>query len=227
MQKFIDKVKLQNTQEDNSNNKRILNKKIYFDNLLNKKNKEVNKIEEDKILNVVKTYYQMKLKKKAFLIILNEYYRIQSILCVTKLNDTYRRWKIVFYIFLKNKYSCKIKKCVRESLGYIIEMHQRTNLKSHFFKILKNKIFNINKIYLKIKKKRVNKIMKNVFYKWFLLSMKSLNSKFEKAWDYYILRKKKRVFYLWKRLIDDENFFKNIDMTFFKLEKIASSWMEK
>ncbi|CRH01486.1 conserved Plasmodium protein, unknown function [Plasmodium relictum] len=227
MQKFIDKVKLQNTQGNNSTNKIFLNKKIHFDNILKKKNREATKIEEVQILNVVKKYYQMKLKRKAFLIILNEYYRIQSILCVIKLNDIYRKRKLAFYAFLKNRWSCKIKKCVTESIDYIVEVHQRVNLKLLFFKILKNKLFNSKKKYLKIKKKRNKKIMMNTFYKWFHLSKINLNNKFEKAHDYYILRKKKRIFYLWKRMIDDENFFKNIDMTFFKLETIASSWKTK
>lgn len=65
-----------------------------------------------------------------------------------------------------------------------------------------------------------------LFYGWANLTKKILNNKFEEAYTYHIMRKKKRIFFLWKRLINDEKLFKNIDNIFLSLEAIASSWLK-
>ncbi|SCO94132.1 conserved Plasmodium protein, unknown function [Plasmodium malariae] len=227
MQKFIDKVKLQNLQDDNSANKIFLSKKIHFNNILKKKKVEEDKAEYTKLLKVVKEYYYTQLKRKALFTILTEYYKIQSLLCVFKFSDIRRKWKLVFLSFLKNKCTRKLTNCVTRSISIFTLASRRTNLKFRSFKILQNEFLNTKRVYLKIKKKRINNVIMNIFSAWLSLSTKSINNKFIRAYNYYILRKKKRIFQLWKRMIQDEKFFKNIDMIFLKLETIASSWRKK
>ncbi|EUD69486.1 hypothetical protein C922_00349 [Plasmodium inui San Antonio 1] len=100
MQKFIDKVKQQNAQGDNSPNKVLANKRIQFKNILEKKKIEEDKAEHVKLLKIVKEYYRTKLKRLAFSAITNDYYKMQSLLCVLKLSDLRRRRKLVFLSFL-------------------------------------------------------------------------------------------------------------------------------
>ncbi|GAW82646.1 conserved Plasmodium protein, unknown function [Plasmodium gonderi] len=228
MQKFIDKVKQQNVQGNNSTTNELLPaKRIQFNNILGKKKIEEEKAEYAKQLKVVKEYYRTKLKKRAFYAILNEYYKLQSLLCVFKFSDIRRKRKLVFISFLKNKCSSKLTKCVTKSITHFLDAKQRKMLKSRFFKILKNKFLITKGVYLKIKKKRIHKVIRSSFYKWLHLTVNIIENKFENARGYYMLRKKKRSFYLWQRKIKDDKFFKSIDMIFFKLETIASSWTKK
>lgn len=75
-------------------------------------------------------------------------------------------------------------------------------------------------------KRKIHRIKMKIFYGWANLTKKIISNKFEEAYTYYILRKKKRIFFLWKRLINDEKLFKNIDSIFLALETIASSWIK-
>ncbi|VWU51303.1 conserved protein, unknown function [Hepatocystis sp. ex Piliocolobus tephrosceles] len=224
MQKFIDKVKLQNLQSNDSKNKIVQAKKISFNNILKKKQIAEDKAESYKLLKTVKNYYHYKLKKKGFFVISNYYYKIQSILCLYKLNDIQRKRKLFFFLLLKNKCVCKLTKCVIKSISNFTDACQRVSLKHHFFNILKNKYYNTRRIYLLVKKKRIHKLVRSIIDKWSKLSTNSINQKFEKARDYYIVRKKRRAFYLWRKNIQDKLFSKNIDMIFLQLEMIAASW---
>ncbi|CDO66905.1 conserved Plasmodium protein, unknown function [Plasmodium reichenowi] len=227
MKELIDKVNFQNL-EDNYNAKKIyVTKKIPFNVILNKKKQEQDKKEDNKLFKAVKTYYFTKLKRKTFFFLLNEYYKSQSILYFFKLRDIDRKRKWVFYSFLKNKLQGKIKRCVMNSLNNFTDVTTRFYIKLKCFNILKKNFLNTKRIYLKIKKKRININIINIFYKWLDLSVVHLHKKYEKAKDYYILRKKSRIFNLWKRIINDKKFFKKIDIVFFKLEEIANSWEQK
>ncbi|ANQ09516.1 Uncharacterized protein PCOAH_00046780 [Plasmodium coatneyi] len=227
MQKFIDKVKQQNAQGNNSPNKLLPTKRIQFNNILEKKKIEEDKAEHVKLLKVVKEYYRTKLKRRAFSAITNDYYKMQSLLCVLKLSDLRRRRKLVFLSFLKHKCSSKLAKCVAQFITRFIDAKQRKMLKFRIFKIIKNQFLATKGAYLKVKKRRIDEIMTNTFYKWLHLTSKKVENKFEKARRYYMLRKKQRTFYLWKRRINDEKFFKKVDKIFLKLETIVSSWTKR
>ncbi|CAA9989710.1 conserved Plasmodium protein, unknown function [Plasmodium knowlesi strain H] len=224
MQKFIDKIKEQNVQGNNSPNKLLPTKRIQFNNILEKKKIEEDKAEHAKLLKVVKDYYRTNLKRRAFSAITNDYYKMQSLLCVLKLSDLRRRRKLVFLSFLKHKCSSKLSKCVAQSIARFIDAKQRRMAKFRFFQIIKNKFLATEGAYLKIKKKRIDEIMTSTFYKWLNLTAKKVENKFEKARRYHMLRKKQRIFYLWKRRINDDKFFKKVDKIFLKLETIVSSW---
>lgn len=71
------------------------------------------------------------------------------------------------------------------------------------------------------------KLMHNAFYKWFELTLQKESMKIKRANAYYILKKKRKIFILWKKIISDEKFFKRIDMIFLQLETIASSWIKE
>ncbi|KJP87745.1 hypothetical protein AK88_02640 [Plasmodium fragile] len=227
MQKFIEKVKQQNAQGDNSPNKLLPTKRIQFNNILEKKKIEQDKAEHVKLLKVVKEYYLTKLKRRAFCAITNDYYKMQSFLCVLKLSDLRRRRKLVFLSFLKHKCSSKLAKCVTQSITRFIDAKQRKMVTFRCFQIIKNKFLATKGAYLKIRKRRIDEIMKSTFYKWLDLIAKKVENKFEKARRYYMLRKKQRIFYLWKRSINDEKFFKKVDKIFLKLEAIVSSWTKR
>ncbi|SOV19374.1 conserved Plasmodium protein, unknown function [Plasmodium sp. gorilla clade G2] len=227
MKELIDKVNFQNLEENYNAKKIYVTKKIPFNAILNKKKQEQDKKEDNKLFKAVKTYYITKLKRKTFFIILNEYYKSQSILYFFKLKDIDRKRKWVFYSLLKNKLQGKIKRCVMNSLNSFTDATTRFYIKLKYFNILKKNFLNTKGIYLKIKKKRINSVIINIFYKWLDLSLKCLHMKYKKAKDYYILRKKRRIFNLWKRMINDKKFFKKIDIIFFKLEEIAYSWEQK
>ncbi|CAD2100047.1 conserved Plasmodium protein, unknown function [Plasmodium vinckei lentum] len=198
MQKFIDKIKLQNLQEQNPKSQILISKKICFNNILGKKKIEEEKLENNKLLKDVEAYYNYTLKRKVFFVVLNEYYRKQSIFFLLKFNEMQRKRERVFRSLLVNKYNRKITKCVISSLS----------------------IFN------GIMKKKIHRVKMKLFYGWASLTKKILNNKFEEAYIYHILRKKKRIFFLWKRLVNDEKLFKNIDNIFLSLEAIASSWLK-
>ncbi|VEV58159.1 conserved Plasmodium protein, unknown function [Plasmodium vinckei vinckei] len=198
MQKFIDKIKLQNLQEQIPKSQILISKKICFNNILGKKKIEEEKLENNKLLKDVEAYYNYTLKKKALFVVLNEYYRKQSIFFLLKFNEMQRKREQVFRSLLVNKYNRKITKCVISSLS----------------------IFN------GIMKKKIHRVKMKLFYGWASLTKKILNNKFEEAYIYHILRKKKRIFFLWKRLVNDEKLFKNVDNIFLSLEAIASSWLK-
>ncbi|SCM03865.1 conserved Plasmodium protein, unknown function [Plasmodium chabaudi chabaudi] len=226
MQKFIDKIKLQNLQEQNPKNQILISKKICFNNILGKKKIEEEKLENNKLLKDVEAYYNYTLKRKAFFVVLNEYYRNQSIFCLLKFNEMQRKREQVFRSLLVNRCNRKITKCVISSLSIFNGVSQRMNLKFCIFKVIKNKFFNTKKVCLKIMKKKIHRVKMKLFYGWANLTKKILNNKFEEAYTYHIMRKKKRIFFLWKRLINDEKLFKNIDNIFLSLEAIASSWLK-
>ncbi|CAG9473965.1 unnamed protein product [Plasmodium vivax] len=227
MQKFIDKVKQQNAQGDTPPNKLLPAKRIQFNNILEKKKIEEDKAEHAKLLKVVKEYYRAKLKRRAFSAITNDYYKMQSLLCVLKLSDLRRRRELVFLSFLKHKCSSKLAKCVAQSITRFTDAKQRKIVKFRFFEILKKKLLATRGAYLKVKKNRIDEIVTSTFYKWLHLTAKKVENEFEKARRYYMLRKMKRTFYLWKRRINDEKFFKKVDKIFLKLETIVSSWTKR
>ncbi|CXI89452.1 conserved Plasmodium protein, unknown function [Plasmodium berghei] len=226
MQKFIDKIKLQNLQEQNPKNQILISKKICFNNILGKKKIEEEKLENNKLLKDVESYYNYTLKRKVFFVVLHEYYRKQSIFLLLKFNEMQRKRERVFRLLLTNKYNRKITKCVISSISIFNGVSQRMNLKFSIFKIIKNKFFNTKKVCLKIMKRKIHRIKMKIFYGWENLTKKIISNKIEEAYTYHILRQKKRIFFLWKRLINDEKLFKNIDSIFRALEAIASSWLK-
>ncbi|SOV83284.1 conserved Plasmodium protein, unknown function [Plasmodium sp. gorilla clade G3] len=227
MKELINKVNFQNLEENYNAKKIYVTKKIPFNVILNKKKQQQDKKEDNKLFKAVKTYYFTKLKRKTFFLILNEYYKSQSILYFFKLRDIDRKRKWVLYSFLKNNLQGKLKRCVMNSLNSFTDATTRFYIKLKYFNILKKNFLNTKRIYLKIKKRRINSIIIKIFYKWLDLSVMYLHTKYEKAKDYYILRKKSRILNLWKRMINDKKFFKKIDIVFFKLEEIANSWEQK
>ncbi|SBT78494.1 conserved Plasmodium protein, unknown function [Plasmodium ovale] len=224
MQKFIDKIKQKNLQENYSENKIFPAKKIRFNNILKKKKIEEDKAENAELAKVVKSYYHYRLIRKTFSAISNAHYKKQCLLCLFKLNDIRRKRKLVFLSFLKNKCVGKLTKCVIRSMRSFLDARERRNLKFRLFQILKQKQLHTKGVYLRIKKRRINKVMLTILSAWSNICAKSLSNKLEKAQDYHTLRKKRRIFYLWKRMTQDERLFKNVDVIFSQLEEIVSSW---
>ncbi|KNG75666.1 hypothetical protein PFMG_01676 [Plasmodium falciparum IGH-CR14] len=120
---------------------------------------------------------------------------------------------------VKTYYFTKLK---RKTFFFLLNEYYKSQSILYFFKLR-----DIDRKRKWIKKKRINIIIINIFYKWLDLSVMHLHKKYEKAKDYYILRKKSRIFNLWKRIINDNKFFKKIDIVFLKLEEIANSWEQK
>lgn len=228
MQKFIEQIKIQKLQEnidkDQIKNRLILNKKIYTENILKKKKQEIQKVNQARLIEIVNTYYHMKLKRKVFSILVKDYFKNQSIISFFRISDIQRKRRIVFDTFLRHCNALKLKKCFKEFVPHFLHKQYRFCLKQQLFNLIKEQYLITKNKYLKLKKEQNQKVFEQVFYLWFEVTQKQIKVRNEEATKYYVLRKKKRIFYLWKKIKTKERYYRNIEATFIELEKIAASW---
>lgn len=142
-----------------------------------------------------------------------------------RMNLKFSIFKIIKNKFFNTKKVC-LKVCSRSIFILSIYVYSMVYYRTSIMKICMYIFFFYSFPFFKIMKRKIHRIKMKIFYGWENLTKKIISNKIEEAYTYHILRQKKRIFFLWKRLINDEKLFKNIDSIFRALEAIASSWLK-